>query len=127
MGGKAPAHDHVQAWLDRYVEAWRANDPALIGELFSKDALYYADAFGDPLRGKQAIVDAWLAEEMPRTFSAEYRPVIVEGDRAFATGDTEYFKEDGSRHSRWANAFLLTFDGEGRCREYREWFQKARQ
>ena len=118
---------NVKAWLDRYVEAWRANDPALIGALFTEDAVYHADPFDDPLRGRQAIVEAWLAEEMPRTFRTDYQPALVQGDRAFATGSTEYFKEDGSRHSRWGNAFLLTFDDAGHCREYREWFQKARE
>jgi ketosteroid isomerase-like protein len=127
MSEKTISDDEVQAWLNRYVEAWRANDPALIGALFSEDAAYHGDPFDDGLHGRQPIIDEWLREEMPRTFRADYRPVLVQGNQALATGYTEYFNEDGSRHSRWGNAFLLTFDGEGRCREYREWFMKARQ
>jgi ketosteroid isomerase-like protein len=117
---------NVQAWLNRYVDAWRANDPALIGALFSEDVVYHADPFGDPLRGRQAIVDAWLGEEMPTSFRTEYRPELVDGTRVFASGQTEYFNKDGSRHSFWANAFLLWFDDAGRCREYREWYMKKR-
>ena len=27
-------HDDVQAWLDRYIAAWRSYDPEAIGDLF---------------------------------------------------------------------------------------------
>ena len=116
----------MQGWLDRYVEAWRTNDPTMIGALFTEDVVYHADPFGEPLRGRQAIVEAWLAEEMPTSFWTEYRPELVDGNRALASGQTEYFNQDGSRHSFWANVFLLSFDDAGRCREYREWYMKKR-
>lgn len=32
-------HDDVQAWLDKYLEAWRTYDVEKISELFSEDAL----------------------------------------------------------------------------------------
>jgi hypothetical protein len=41
-------------WLDRYVEAWRADDPALTAALFTADASYRADPFDDGLTGRDA-------------------------------------------------------------------------
>ncbi|MDQ6636268.1 MAG: nuclear transport factor 2 family protein [Candidatus Dormibacteraeota bacterium] len=118
--------DQVQQWLALYVDAWRANEPELIADLFTPDATYYADPFDEGLHGRQAIVDEWLGVEMPRRFETAYRPVLVDGNRAFATGYTRYFNEDGSSHGEWGNAFLLTFDANGKCHEYREWFMKRR-
>jgi hypothetical protein len=33
-------HTSAQEWLDRYVAAWRGNDHASIGALFSHDVAY---------------------------------------------------------------------------------------
>ena len=32
--------DEVQAWLDRYIDAWRSDDPGTITALFSDEAQY---------------------------------------------------------------------------------------
>ncbi|MDQ6879014.1 MAG: nuclear transport factor 2 family protein [Candidatus Dormibacteraeota bacterium] len=114
----------AQGWLDRYVAAWRANDPAMIGDLFTVDAVYYANPFDDGLRGRQAIVDEWLHVQMPKTFEGAYSPQLVVGDQVFASGTTRYFNEDRSLHSEWGNAFLLRLDETGCCSEYREWYMQ---
>ena len=31
------------AWLDRYIDAWRLNDPVAVGDLFSADVRYAFD------------------------------------------------------------------------------------
>ena len=59
----------VQDWLDRYLEAWRTYDPALIGDLFSEDAEYRFHPFGEPVRGREAhrkYFEAALAREPQR-------------------------------------------------------------
>ena len=48
--------DDFAAWLDRYVEAWRSNDAAAIGELFSEDATYSYRGGSDRIEGREAIV-----------------------------------------------------------------------
>ena len=30
----------ANAWLNRYIEAWKSYDPQAIGDLFSEDAVY---------------------------------------------------------------------------------------
>ena len=113
-------HEQVQAWLDAYVAAWRSNDGAAIGELFAEDAEYRYHPYDDPERGRDAIVAGWLEDpDEPGSWEARYAPLLVEGDRAVAAGDTRY--DDGQVFS---NIFVLAFDGDGRCREFTEWFME---
>ncbi len=42
-------HDDVQAWLDRYVDAWRTYDPAVIGDLFTEGAEYRYHPWDEPI------------------------------------------------------------------------------
>jgi hypothetical protein len=112
--------EQVQRWLDAYVDAWRSNDAAAIGELFSADAEYRYHPYEDPQRGRDAIVARWLEKpDEPGSWEASYAPLLVEGDRAVATGETRY--DDGEMFS---NAFVLAFDADGRCREFTEWYMK---
>lgn len=110
----------VQAWLDDYVAAWRTNDPERIGALFAEGATYAYHPWDQPLRGREAIVADWLKEpDAPGTWEASYRPLMIDGDRAAATGRTDY--TDGK--SYW-NLFLLRFAPDGRCCEFVEWFMR---
>lgn len=118
-------HSDVQAWLDRYVEAWRTYDRALIGDLFSEDAEYLFHPWDEPVLGRQAIVDAWFEDQdAPGTWQAAYEPVAVEGDVAVARGLSRYFHADGSLARVYQNLWILRFDEDGRCRSFTEWYMK---
>jgi hypothetical protein len=111
-------HDDVQRWLDRYLEAWRSYDPEQIGALFSVDATYAYRPWGEPLRGRDTIVADWRSEtDDPGTWEASYRPLVVEGRSAVATGQTRY--ADGKTY--W-NIFVMTFDDAGCCSDFVEWY-----
>ena len=115
----------VADWLDRYVHAWGSYDREEIGTLFSPDAVYAYDPFGEPVRGREAIVASWLEDrDEPGSYEASYRPLLVAGDRAVAHGTSRYFAADGSLADEYANLFVLRFDAEGRCAEYREWYMR---
>jgi hypothetical protein len=108
----------VQAWVDAYVAAWRSYEG--IAELFSADAEYRYHPYDEPLRGPDAIVADWQGDrDEPGSWEARYEPLLVDGDRAVATGETRY--ADGRTFS---NIFVLAFDGEGRCREFTEWYME---
>ena len=110
--------ERVQAWLDAYVAAWRSYDG--IAELFSADAEYRYHPYDEPLRGRDAIVADWQGNrDEPGSWEAEYSPLLVDGDRAVATGETRY-----AEGRTFSNLFVLAFDGEGRCREFTEWFME---
>jgi ketosteroid isomerase-like protein len=117
--------DDVQAWLDRYVDAWRSYDAAAIGSLFSDAVTYRYHPWDEPVVGRQAVVDDWLAnQDRPGSWEAEYEPLIVEGDTAVTTGWTRYFADDGSVEKVYRNIWAIRFDADGRCRDFTEYFMK---
>ena len=128
-------HAEVQAWLDRYVAAWQSYDPGLIGDLFSVGAEYRYHPWDEPTRGRDAIVRDWLepsgpasTRDEPGTWAARYEPYAVEGERAVAIGETIYYS-DATRTTelrRYANSWLLTFDADGRCTGFVEYYMKVK-
>jgi SnoaL-like domain len=111
---------NVQTWLDAYVAAWRSYTPDAIGELFSEDARYAYHPYDDPLVGRAAIVESWRDDpDPPDSWDAAYRPLLVQGERAIATGETRYADGDV-----YANLWELEFDTGGRCTKFVEWFMQ---
>ena len=116
----------VTAWLDAYVRAWKTYDPQAIGDLFSENATYAYNPFSEPILGRVAIVASWLeAPDTPGTYDGHYEPIMIEGDCAVTNGRSLYFEQDSSTpRAEWNNIFVLRFDHEGRCSEYREWYMQ---
>ena len=126
----------VQAWLDRYVEAWKTYDPDQVASLFAEDATYAYhpyDSGDDVLRGRAEIVASWIEPEgsassrdEPDTYDARYEVFAVDGDRAVATGWSRYWTDAGrtTLDRTYDNVFLIRFDGQGRCTEFVEYFMK---
>lgn len=116
----------VQAWLDRYVEAWRTNDPVQVTALFTPDAVYrYRPYGGDAhaISGRDAIVQAWLEEgDPPGSWEARYEPYAVEDDRAVAVGRSDYSPSEKGPARTYHNVFLLRFAPDGRCSEFTEYY-----
>ncbi len=126
-------HADVQAWLDRYSEAWQTYDPDAIRDLFSVEAEYRYHAWDEPIVGREAIVADWLSpggdpgqRDQPGSFRSHYRPFVVEGDRAVAIGTSDYDPTEDAPARRYHNAWLLEFDGEGRCRTFTEYYNLER-
>ena len=116
----------VSAWLAGYVQAWKTYDKDTIGALFSEDVVYYYTPFSEPVRGRAAVVVAWLEQpDEAGTYDAHYEPVLIEGDHAVTNGRSRYFEQDGKTlKMEWDNVFFLQFDADGRCKEYREWYME---
>ncbi len=114
----------VAAWLDAYRHAWDTYDPTDIEALFAEDCVYHAEPYREPLRGRDAVLAAWLEEPDPKgTYDGRYEPFLVCDDWAVATGQSRYFK-DGKLDHVYDNVFVLRFAPDGRCREYREWYMR---
>lgn len=118
----------VQDWLDRYVAAWKANEPGPIEELFTEDATYgYRpwDSVEHTVRGRDAIVASWLENtDEPGSWEAQYEPHAVEGDRAVAVGWSRYAAAGEEPERTYHNAYLLRFAPDGRCVEFREFYME---
>ncbi len=121
-------HDSVRKWLQDYVRAWQSYDREAIGTLFSEEAGYRYNPYDEPVRGRKAIIENWLEnKDAPNTFSAEYVPVAVDGNKAVAHGRTYYYEADGKTLKReFDNIFVLHFDEAGQCVDFCEWFMQPR-
>lgn len=123
---KTMNHTAVQAWLDRYVAAWRTSDRDQVEGLFTEDAAYRYRPYGGDAHanlGREAIVAAWLDEaDPPESWEASYEPFAVEGDRAVATGFSRYFATDKGPARTFHNVFLLRFTDDGRCAAFTEYY-----
>lgn len=106
-------------WMGGYLKAWESNDPEVIGQLFTEEALYYTAPYREPWRGRQAIVDGWLGRrDEPGTWSFEHEVLSEQGTLGVVRGVTDY-PEQGRRYS---NLWLIRLDQDGRCREFIEYF-----
>jgi len=113
----------VGDWLDRYVAAWTTYDRADIEALFTDDAVYFAEPYAEPYRGKGAVADAWLDQrDEPGSWSASYRAIAALGDVGVGMGTSTYPGKAGAADRVYHNVFVLTFDANGRCMQYREWY-----
>jgi hypothetical protein len=119
----------VDKWLQAYMHAWNTYSPDAIGALFTDDATYSFHPYDEPVVGREAIVAAWLKDpDATGTFEANYKPIAVDGNVAVVNGRSRYFK-DSSRAEltkEWDNLFVIEFDGDGRCRSFREWWVARR-
>jgi len=117
-----------RGWLERYVDAWRLNDAAAIGDLFSLDVRYAYDPFDEATVGRAAVVASWLAEpDAPGSWEADYDVLAIDGDVFVAHGRTRYLTDDRAAVDReFANVFVCRFDDDGRCREFTEWYMRKR-
>ena len=127
--------DDLQKWLDRYVEAWRTYDPTAIADLFSEDAEYRYHPQDEPVRGREAIVDQWVApvgnasgRDAPDTWAARYEAFAVDGNRAVSRGRTTYWTDASHQtvEHEYFNVFVMEFDAVGRCSSFTEYFMKPR-
>lgn len=113
----------VQAWLDKYIEAWRTYDRQQIADLFAENAVYHHDPFDEGDQGREAIIAEWLDNpDKPGSWKAEYHPIAVDGDTAVVQGQTHYFNDDGSIRQMFGNLFVIRFDDAGKCVEFTEWY-----
>lgn len=117
----------VDGWLGDYVDAWMTYDSNKIGALFSDDVEYRYHPYDEPLIGRDAVVKGWLEDQDEAgTYEATYRTVAVDGMTAVATGTSSYKRSanDQTIDRVYENCFVMSFDADGRCRSFVEWYMK---
>jgi hypothetical protein len=124
----------AQAWLDRYVAAWKSYDREDIAALFAPAVQYRYHPYDEAIVGVDAVADSWLGEnntdgsstrDEPDTYDARYTPYAVDGDRMVATGTSVYQDHPGGPVVRtYDNCFLVRFDPQGRCSEFTELYMQ---
>jgi hypothetical protein len=119
--------DDFRAWLGAYVRACRSNDPEDVAKLFSENAEYYPGPFEEPHRGRASIIKHWADDPWtvgPR-FEAWVEPLVLQKVAGGALGVAEwrasYPEAPPEAAGEYSSIFVLRFDEQARCTEYREW------
>ncbi|MFF3751479.1 nuclear transport factor 2 family protein [Streptomyces sp. NPDC002018] len=109
------AREAVDAWVERYVHAWRTNDPADIAALFAEDAEYHETPYTTRWVGRDEIVTGWRDrwEWQQGGWSFEWEIRSVEGATAVVHGVGHY-----TRLGDFDNLWTLAFDKAGRCTRF---------
>jgi hypothetical protein len=119
--------EQFQAWLDRYVEAWKTYDPDKIGALFSADVSYRYHPQDEPEVGRQTLIDNWLAtKDDEGTYDAEYHPLAIDPDGTHvANGWSRYYERPGGEmRDEYMNVYVCRFNDAGECTSFIEyWIQ----
>ncbi len=118
----------IDRWLERYRAAWLSDEPAQIAALFTDDVRYFTAPYLEPLIGTAAVTTFWLAQGeslLPWTF--EYEIVAREGDLHVVRAVTRY--PEGMTEEPepvvFHNLWLVTLTGDGRAREFVEYFMQV--
>jgi uncharacterized protein (TIGR02246 family) len=129
--------EDFRAWLVRYGDAWEARDAQALAALFAPGALFEAQPFQAPLRGKPQIREHWterFAGHAEPAFRAEvlgvgatygvahwrttYRP-STEGAAAADTASA------GPAMAAIDGVLMAAFDPVGRCTSLRQWWHEG--
>jgi len=116
----------ARRWVAAYENAWRTNDPDDITALFTEDAVYFTQPWGEPWAGADAIVAGWLeARDEPGTYEFEWEIAGVDGDRVFVDARTDYAAGEQQPEGRvYRNLWVIDLDADGRARSFTEWYMK---
>ncbi|WP_104167220.1 nuclear transport factor 2 family protein [Cryobacterium sp. N22] len=123
MSEPADNPDATTRWMQGYLKAWSSNDPDHINALFTEEAQYFTDPFGEPWRGRPAIVAGWLdhADE-PDSFTFEWSPLAITPEMSIIEGVTRY-----AAGRVYSNLWVIRWAPDGRAREFIEWWMDQAQ
>jgi hypothetical protein len=111
-------------WVKGYLKAWQTNTRSDVEALFTKDATYLTQAFREPWKGREAIVEGWLGRaDWQGKWSFDYRWWAIQGSIGVLEGVTTYHTQG----TKYNNIWVIRLTPSGRCSEFREqWVQKPR-
>ncbi|MNL36530.1 SnoaL-like domain protein [compost metagenome] len=116
----------ARRWVAAYEKAWKTNEPDDIRALFTEDAVYFTEPWGEPWAGADAIVAGWLeARDEPGTYAFEWEIAGVDGERVFVDARTDYAAAQEQPEGRvYRNLWVIDLDADGRARAFTEWYMK---
>jgi hypothetical protein len=111
----------VQEWIEGYFRAWEAKDADAAAELFTEQAIYRDQPYGEPYTGRAGVHAYWTGvtasqEEVRARFG---RPVVA-GDDRHAAVEFWVTMLNGGAEITLAGILFLRFGADGLCEELRE-------
>jgi hypothetical protein len=117
--------DELGRWLDAYGDAWERLDVDAFVSVFAEDALYYWGPFGEPLHGHDEIrarTAAALSRQTDVHFGHEPLAITPDGRGICRWWVSARPPEEPSTIEEDEGIFLVTFGDDGRCVDFREWW-----
>ena len=113
-----------RSWLEAYGRAWESRDSESAASLYADDATYQVTPFLEPIRNRASIREYWANVAATETkIQFEFEILAVQKDFGLAHWRTSFVRAP-SKKMELDGIFLISLDGDGRCRELREWWQK---
>ena len=110
-------------FLEKYKQAWETRDADLAASLFTRDARYKENPFGQPIIGREAIHDYWAAAT---TSQEEIRFAVTNSLHAgyvlIAEWTCTYRDRASGQPRQLAGMFFADFYGT-QVRAFREYWQ----
>jgi ketosteroid isomerase-like protein len=116
-------HQAFAAWVEALGRSWETGDAEAAGQLFAEDIAYREDRFSEPMRGRQAVIQYW--EDVPRTqqnIRFGYRVIAVAAATGIAHWWCSFERIPSGVPVRLDGVFLATFDAQGQCSNFEEWW-----
>ena len=107
--------------METYGRAWETRDAALVLGLFTEDATYQENPFGEPIRGHDGIRQYWeQATGSHRDVHFRWQSICSVDDLHVVEWQAEFTRTDSGRRIELRGAMLIELRGERifRFREY---------
>lgn len=113
-----------ERWLDAWGQAWERLDPDAFVPLLSPDVTWLREPFADPLTGHEAVraaIGAGLQGLGAIAYAWEF--LVFSDGRGVAHWEVT-LSPTGAPPARFDGVLVADFDGGGRCRSLREWWNR---
>ena len=96
----------VTAWVDRYLTAWKTNDPDDIAGLFTEDGEYHEGPYETDWIGRDEIVAGWRSrwDWQQGGWDFDWKIDSIHGPIAVITG-VGHYKKLGNFDNHWTVTF----------------------
>jgi len=110
-------------FLKKYKQAWETRDADLAASLFTRDARYKENPFGEPIIGREAIHDYWAAATAQQeAIHFTVTNYLHTGYILIAEWNCQYRERESGRQRELAGMFFADFYG-NQVRAFREYWQ----
>ena len=111
----------VREWVEGYFRAWDEKDADAAADLFTEQALYRADPYSEPHRGREGVRAYWSGVTATQEdVQTRFGTIVAAPDNHYAAVEFWVTMRNGGVEVTLAGILFLRFDSSGRCEELRE-------
>ena len=115
----------LKRWLEEYGRAWENRDPEAAAGLYAEHGSYQVTPFVEPLRGREAIRNYWVAVARTEKDIYFWYEILTQSDRfGMAHWRASFEIVPQELKTRLDGIFLIQLDASGKCTALREWWHK---